>query len=240
MLYLYGKNSVRERLLQNPKSIQEVWVRKQFDTKDILHLLNTHNIFYHICADKDVGKYVPGKKHQGIVAKVEGFEYACLDKILESKNLPILIFLDQVQDPQNLGNIMRTLACFGNIVLCVTKQRSCAVNQTVLHVASGAENHVQVVLVHNMINTFIKIKQKGYWTCGTVIEQGESLNSIDLPFPLAIALGSEGGGLGPAIKKYLDFLITIPMNGANLSFNVSNATAILAYESIKQKQIKEK
>ncbi len=235
-MYLHGKNSVRERLLYQPDTIRQIWMRDNFDDASIIPLLYAHKVAFKKCSDKDVGRYVPGKKHQGIVAEVADFTYALLDDVVNDPQQPTLMFLDKVQDPQNLGGIMRTLACFGGIVLCISKHKSCSVNETVLHVAAGADNYLQVVQVSNTINALVKVKQAGYWTVGMVVDEGKPLDRDSLVFPLAVVLGSEGEGIGPSVQKYLDFSVTIPMYGADLSFNVSIAAAILAYECVQQKK----
>ena len=233
-MYLYGKNSIKERLKKNPQTIKKIWMRDHVATSSLGQDIKEKGISFSIGSEKDISRYLPGKKNQGIVALVNDFVYQSLDNILDTNDLPLLIFLDKVQDPQNLGSIMRTLACLGHFVLCLSKHSSCLVNQTVLHVASGAENYLPVVQVSNIINAIIKIKKKGYLTVGTVAEKSHILERDTFSFPLALVLGSEGSGIGTAIRKHLDYLVHIPMKGANLSLNVSIATAIIAYEAMLQ------
>jgi 23S rRNA (guanosine2251-2'-O)-methyltransferase len=145
-----------------------------------------------------------------------------------------LIFLDSISDPQNLGSIIRTAACFGDFAVVLPKHGACEVNDTVLHVASGGENFVPVAMVTNLSSALIQAKEAGYWTVGTVVEGGEVLHKVSLPFPLCLVLGSEGRGIRQGLHNQLDIKVNLPMK-AQLSFNVAVSCAIFCYEISRQK-----
>ena len=228
--YLYGKNSIRERLQTNPETILKLFVKDTFKDFNILNLAQQVKIVYQQMSPKDLEKLKPNAHTQGIVAQIKPFAYTSLNNILSKSPLPTLLFLDKLNDPHNLGAIMRVVACMGGFAICVSKHQSCEVTDAVVHVASGGENYVPLIQVSNLINTFKAIKKEGYWVAGTVVKGGTVLGKDSLPKPLAVVFGSEGEGLGPAIQKHLDMKITILMQGAPLSLNVGMATAMVCYE----------
>ncbi len=238
LMLLYGRNSVLERLKANPVSINKVILQDNFDSPHMEKLIRTNNISVEHLPSRKLARIKPAKDLQGIVAKVDKFSYTPFDDLLDQPQARqlSLIFLDRINDPHNLGVIIRTVACFGENALVIPKFKACEVNETVLHVASGGENYVPVSMVSNLSNAIIKAKGRGYWIMGAVLEaEAEDINKISLPFPLALVLGSEGEGIRYGIQKHLDIKARIPMEGAKLSFNVNMACAIFCHEISKQK-----
>ena len=236
-MYLYGKNSILERLKKNPKSIKKIFIDKDFRTLHVIEAIKAKNISTQFVTERELMKIKRADRLQGIVALVNDFEYTPLEELLskaKNENLS-LICLDNINDPHNLGSIMRTVACFGRFAVVLPRHASCEVNDTVMHVASGGENFVPVSMVNNMLTAIIKAKKAGFWVVGTVVEKGENINKASLPFPLCLVLGSEGKGIRPGIKKHLDLKVSLPMGGAQLSLNVATACAIFCYEISKQK-----
>lgn len=238
-MVLYGRNSVFERLKANPKSIRKVFLEENFQVPYIEELIKKNNIPVERLSAKDLVRVKPTKDLQGITARVEDFKYSSFEELLErpQDQRLTLIFLDRISDPQNLGVIIRTAACFGGFALIIPKFQACAVTEAVLHVASGGENHVAVCMVSNISNAIIAAKKQGYWIMGALVsDDAKSLNKVSLPFPLAVVFGSEGEGIRYGVKKHLDLEVQIPMKGAGLSFNVAMAGAIFCYEITRQKR----
>ena len=227
-MYLYGKNSVYERLMIKPESVKSIYIRDNFNAAHILNLLRSKRIPFRKVREKELLKIKRADRLQGIVAEVERFDYTELNVLLEPKDKDkrTLIFLDDIKDPHNLGSILRITACAGGFGVVIPRHSSCEINDTVMHVASGGENYTPVSMVSNTLNALTKAKQSGYWIAGTVVEGGKSIQSSNLPHPLALVLGSEGTGIKPAIQKHLDLSVTLDMKGANLSLNVAMAAAI--------------
>ncbi|MBL7085282.1 MAG: 23S rRNA (guanosine(2251)-2'-O)-methyltransferase RlmB [Candidatus Omnitrophica bacterium] len=235
---LYGKNSVLERLKSNPASIKKIFLQDNFDVTEIESLIKANKIPAERASARELARIRHAKDLQGVVARIERFEYSSFDELLNrpQDSLLTLIFLDKINDPQNLGVIIRTAACFGGFAVIIPKFRACEVNETVLHVASGGENYVPVSMVSNLSNTIIKAKACGYWVMGTLLsDDAEDISKITLPFPLALVLGSEGEGISYGVQKRLDVKARIPMRGAKLSFNVSMACAVFCHEITKQR-----
>ena len=237
-MFLYGKNSVFERLKANPETVKKVFLQTDFNVPRIDDLIKSKNISVKYVSKKELYKLKQADSLQGVVAEVDRFEYAYFEDLLnrpKEKQLSF-IFLDRVYDPQNLGAIMRTAACFGKFAIVIPKHKACEVNETVLRVASGGENFVPVSMVSNLANCLIEIKKAGYWVVGAVLEDGEDISRTVLPFPLCLVLGSEGKGVRYGTQKHLDSKVLIPMEGASISYNVTAACAIFCYEISRQRK----
>jgi 23S rRNA (guanosine2251-2'-O)-methyltransferase len=237
-MLLYGKNSVWERLRADPGSIRKVLLSDKFSEPEIERLIEEHAIPSERLTSAELEKKRPAKDVQGILAKVRKFEYAGFGEMLDAPETErrTLVFLDRVNDPHNLGVIVRTTACFGGFAVIIPEFEACEVNETVLHVASGGENYTPVSMVTNISRSIEEAKQAGYWIAGAVVDDdAASIEQASLPFPLGIVLGSEGSGIRPGVRKHLDIKVRIPMEGAPLSFNVNIACALLCYEIRRQR-----
>lgn len=236
-MYLYGKNSVLERLKADPASIRKVYIQDNFRAPHIIEIIKSRKIPLVKVDEKELLKIKRADRLQGIIAETPKYEYASFDKLLNYSNEKPLsfIFIDGLNDPHNLGSIMRIAACFGGFAIVIPDHGSCEVTEAVLHVSSGGENFVPVVKVTNLSTSLLKAKKAGYWAVGTVVEEGEDINSVSLPFPICLVLGAEGKGIRYGIQKHLDIKVTLPMKGAELSFNVAMAAAIFAHEINKQR-----
>lgn len=143
--------------------------------------------------------------------------------------------LDGINDPHNLGVIIRLAACIGSYALCIASQGCCPINETVLHVASGGENSVPVTQVESLNETLQQLKKAGYLCLATTVDHGTNPRNLLTSFPLCLMLGAEGRGLSQELVKAADATITIPMPGAQLSLNVAMACSMLLYEFMQQK-----
>ena len=233
-MYLYGKNSVAERLKANPKTIKKIFLQNNFNASELLDLIKSSGIPTKYFTQRDLSRIKRADRLQGIVAEIDRFNYTPFERLLDNKGLS-LIFVDNINDPHNLGSIIRTAACFGKFAVIIPRHSSCEVNDTVMHVASGGENFAAVSVVNNMSTALIKAKKAGFWVAGAVVEDGENVSQTSLPFPLCLVLGSEGKGIRHGVKKQLDLRISLPMSGAPLSFNVAMACAMFCYEIVRQK-----
>lgn len=238
-MFLFGRNSVLERFKANPASIKNILIEKDFKDPRIMEMAVSLKIPVKIVSDKELSKLNRAERVPGIIAEIEGFRYASFSDLIERKEASrrTFIFLDGVTDPQNLGAVIRITACLGGFVVVIPEHESCKVNETVLNVASGGENYVPVCRIGNMSNALIRAKSLGYWIAGTVVEGGDYLEKIDFPFPVCLVLGSEGKGIHYGVRKQLELKITLPMRGAELSFNVAMASAIFCYEINRQRNL---
>lgn len=238
-MLLYGKNSVFERLKANPASIRKILLEDRFHYPPIEKLIQQKNIPVERLSSQQLLRIKHTDNLQGIIAKVDSFRYTPFDDLLSQpfERKLTLVFLDRVYDPQNLGAIIRTTACFGGFALIIPKFKACGVNETVLHVAQGGENYVPIACVTNMAYAVRAAKNEGYWIMGAIVAaEASDINHTAIPFPAGLVLGSEGSGLRYGINKLIDVRVRIPMQGASLSFNVAIACAIFCYEITKQRK----
>lgn len=236
-MFIYGKNSVLERLKTHPSSIKNLYIQDSFDISSIDNVIQSAGITCRILSKHELNCIKRIDKLQGILAEVEPFRYTPFSELIKHhQKQKTLIFLDRIYDPQNLGAIIRTAACFGNYAIVIPKHKACEVTETAVHIASGGENYVPVSLVNNLSNALIEAKRNNYWITGAIVKGGEDITSTKFPFPLGIVLGSEGEGIRYGVEKHIDIKVYIPMKGTPLSFNVTIACAIFCYEVSKQKK----
>lgn len=236
-LFLYGKNSVVERIKNNPSTVKNIFIKEDFDDHNIVKLIKKTKISFRFVSQKQLLKIKKTNRTQGIIAEVKPFEYSCFEDLVlsQDKNRLSFLFLDNIYDPHNLGAIIRTAACFGRFAVVIAKHRACEINDTVLHVACGGENFVPIAM-GNLSQMLIFAKAQGFWVAGAVVGKGKDIGGIELPFPVCFVLGSEGKGIRPGIEKHLQLKVNLPMQGAKLSFNVSVACGIACYEIAKQRK----
>ena len=236
-MYLYGRNSVLERIQARPETVRRVSMREGLSIPDLEKAIRQKQIQLERLPAGELDRTRPQKDLQGVVARVDLFHYenpdALIDTALGEKRT--LIFLDRINDPQNLGVIIRLAACFGKYSLVIPSREACQVNETVLHVASGGENYVPIANANNLAPVLDAAKKAGFWVAGAVVgDEAQDITSVSFPFPLALVMGSEGGGIRKGLQKRIDIHARIPMRGVPLSFNVSMACGIFLHEISKQ------
>lgn len=237
-MYLYGRNSTYERIMSRPGSVRTVYLREGLSLPSLERLIAHKKIPCERISASSLDRMRPQKDLQGVVAKVDLYEYTPSEKLISDalESGGTLIFLDRVNDPHNLGVIIRLSACFGGFSLIIPSREACQVNETVLHVASGGENYVPIASVNNLAPVIDEAKELGFWIAGAMVDEAaEDITRASLPFPLGLVLGSEGGGIRKGLQKRLDIRAFIPMRGAPLSFNVSMACGIFCHEITKRK-----
>ena len=237
MIRLFGKNQVIERLKTRPKTIKKIIYNQGIENKFIKKLAIENNIPQTYLAEKEFTFIAKNINNQGVFAETQDFVYSDLQDILQApkKDKLTLIALSNITDPQNLGSILRTAACFGKFALIIPKHRSVSINETVLRVACGGENYIPIIQETNLIPVIKQAKDAGYWVAGTVVEDGEDIQNFKFTFPLCLVIGSEDKGIRSGLLNHLDFKVTLPMPGAELSLNAAVATAIFCYEISRQR-----
>ena len=236
-----GRNSVIE-LLESGKDINKIFVEKgekHGSIHKIIAMAKTRKI---IIVEKDkrqMEEIAQNKNYQGVIAIIPPFSYCeiedILDKAKKEKDDPFILILDGIEDPHNLGSIIRTAETAGVHGIIIPKRRAASVNSTVAKVSSGAIEHMLVARVNNISDAIEKLKKEGLWICGTDINTDKYYYEQDLTGPLGIVIGNEGKGIGEKVKKNCDFLVKIPMLGKVTSLNASVSTGIVIYEALKQR-----
>lgn len=234
---LFGKNPVIERLRANPHSIRKITIQRGFsEAAYISKKAKQWNIPVRVVERHKMDKMTRNTNSQGVVVDIDDFEYMSYDELLEYalKKKKVLLFLDELNDPQNLGGIIRSLGCFGSFVIVLPTHKSVKITEAVLRVASGGENYVQIAQVPNLSKAIRKAKDEGFNVIGAVVKDGDPIHKIKLRFPLGLVVGSEAKGVREVTQKVLDAKVTIPMHGQGVTFNAAVATSILCYEIVKQ------
>ena len=179
------------------------------------------------------------ENYQGIIAIVPPFEYVEVEDILdyakEKEEDPFILILDGIEDPHNLGSIIRTAETAGVHGIIIPKRRAAAVNSTVNKASAGAVEHMKIARVTNITDTIDRLKKAGLWICGTDVNTDKYYYNQDLTGPLGIVIGNEGNGMSEKVKKNCDFNVKIPMKGKIQSLNAAVSAGIIVYESVKQR-----
>lgn len=183
-------------------------------------------------------QYAEGKNTQGIIALKSSFRYSEIDEILldaENSKFPLILLLDSIQDPHNLGAIIRTAECAGVNGIISTIRNSASVNNTVEKTSAGATSHIKIALANNLVNTIEILKQSGYWVVGSKLGNSKNYSVIDYKQPIAIVIGNEEKGIRHLVAEKCDYLAEIPMKGKIQSLNVSVAAGVLLFEVLRQR-----
>lgn len=234
-MQIEGKNAVREAL-RSDVTIDKITTLKSLTDKETLSLVATakQKGIKVVCVDKLVlDRESKTGRHQGIIATTSDFEYSSLEELVVGDN-PLIVILDGVLDPHNLGSIIRVCECAGASGVVISKHRSCQVNETVARVSAGAVQHVKVAKVTNVNYAIEFLKEKGVWVYSADMD-GASIYQTDLTGPCAIVIGGEGEGVHQTTRKISDGIISLPMFGKVNSLNASVATGIVLYEVVRQR-----
>ncbi len=236
-----GRNSVLE-LLESGKDINKIFVEKGEKHGSIHKILAIAKERRIIIVEKDkrqMQEMAQTQNYQGVIAIVPPFEYCEIEDILEdaeSKNEdPFVLILDGIEDPHNLGSIIRTAETAGVHGIIIPKRRAAAVNSTVSKTSAGAVEYMKIARVTNISDAIDKLKKAGLWICGTDINTNKYYYNQDLTGPIGIVIGNEGSGMSEKVKKNCDFLVKIPMKGKVTSLNASVSTGIVVFEALKQR-----
>lgn len=235
-----GRNAVME-VLKGSRSVNRLLVANgssEGSMREIIALAKEKGINIQFYDRSKLDAMAPGIRHQGVLAQVPPVQYAELEDILQiardRNEPPFIVLLDELEDPHNLGAILRTADAAGVHGVLIPKHRSCPLSATVAKTSAGAVEHVPVARIGNMVQTIKKLKKEGLWVAAADMD-GTDYYDTDLTGSLLLVIGSEGQGVGRLIKEQCDFVVRIPMVGKINSLNASVAGSILMYEAMKQR-----
>lgn len=224
-MYVCGKNVLKETPVDK---IHKVFLREYFKDNEVIDYLKSNKIHFEFVNINRLNKMVK-ENHQGIVIDVDDYEYYKLDDILDEN---FVVLLDHLEDPHNLGAIIRTCECAGIKAIIIPDNRSVRVNETVMKISVGAINNVKVVLVSNLNNAIKKLKDNFFFVYAADMD-GKDYRNVDYAEKRALVIGAEGAGVSRIIRESADEIISIPMYGKINSLNASVSAAILIYGMIK-------
>ncbi len=241
--YIYGIQPVKESLLAGRRKIHCLFIsvgRHGEAIENIKEIAEKLDIPIKIIDRIEIEKLVKHKKHQGVVAKVEPLQEISLDDLIEtskqSSQDPLLVVLDCIEDPRNLGAISRSCLAFGAHCIIIPKDRSADISATAIKASAGALEYLPFIKVTNLARTIEVLKNNGIWIVGTEMKASTTIWDADLRGPLCLVIGGEGKGMRRLIREKCDFTVSIPINAGINSLNASTAASICLYEIIRQRK----
>lgn len=236
-----GRNAVLE-LLESGRDINKILVangEKHGSIHKILAIAKERKIIVTEMERNKLNQIAQTPNNQGVIAIVPPYDYCEIDDILEEakrKNeMPFILILDGIEDPHNLGSIIRTAETAGVHGIIIPKRRAASVNSTVSKVSAGAVEYMKIARVNNINETIRYLKEEDVWICGTDMDTNTIYTKQDYKMPIAIVIGSEGFGMSRLVKENCDFLVKIPMKGKITSLNASVSAGIIMYEVVKNR-----
>lgn len=238
---LVGRNAVTEAL-KSGRGINKLWIAsgdREGSVAEIAALAKERGIVVQYVERAKIEALAGGHRHQGVLAYVAPVPYAELEDILKAAEAkgeaPFIVLLDELEDPHNLGALLRTADATGVHGILIPKRRSVSLNATVAKTSAGAVEYVPVARIGNIAQTLKKLKEKGFWVAGADMDGEKAYYEADLTGPLVLVVGSEGNGMSRLTKEACDFIVRMPMVGRINSLNASVAGSILMYESMRQR-----
>jgi 23S rRNA (guanosine2251-2'-O)-methyltransferase len=226
---LYGRNAVREAL-RGPRVVRQVWAGERAAREPWLRGVPG----LRTVGGEELEERAGSPDHQGVCAEAAAYGYAGEEELLTAAD-PLLVVLDEIQDPQNLGAICRTAECAGATGVIIPERRAAEVTPAVCKASAGAVEHLRIARVRNIADFLAAAKRRDIWCYGASAEAGLAPDRLALTGGVALVLGSEGKGLRPRVRKACDQLVALPLRGQIESLNVGAAAAAILYEAVRQR-----
>ena len=232
-MLVYGRNVAKEILKKN-KKVLKIILQDGFDDKEINSLIEKGNFNVEFKKKKEIERLVDGA-HQGIIISIPDYSYKNLNEVLK-KDSKFLVILDHLEDPHNLGAIIRTCEAAGVDAIIMPKDRQVQINATVMKTSVGTLDNMDIVSVTNLVQTINILKESGFWVVGTALENSIDYRDIDYSSKIALIIGNEGSGMSRLVTKACDYIAKIPMYGKTNSLNASVAAGIMIYEVVRNRK----
>jgi 23S rRNA (guanosine2251-2'-O)-methyltransferase len=232
---------VTEALRSSPERMNKLFIAKGARGEviaEIRQLAKRNHVVTKVLPKRALERYAPGASHQGVVASMAPVRYADADDLVQpypDGRPALVVLLDGITDPQNLGAILRTAEAVGVTGAMIPRHRSASLTSVVAKHSAGASQFIPVARVPNIVPMIERLKENGLQVVGTMGEAQATIYDVDLTQPIAIVIGSEGAGLRPLVQKKCDLLVRIPMRGKISSLNASAAAAVVLYEVLRQR-----
>jgi len=244
MHYIYGINAVSEALKARGRAFEWVGMAKERHDLRLQRLIEDCRrlgVPMRFLQRTELDRMVGNSAHQGVVAVTSAKQYSDLDDVVGAKRgqYSLIVVLDGVEDPHNLGAILRTADAAGADGIVIPERRAASVTGTVTKASAGASEHLPIARVTNIARTVEELKERNLWTVGLDERGSQTYDALDYNMDCALVLGAEGKGLHDLVKRKCDFLVSIPMLGKVSSLNVSVAAAVVLYEIVRQRRARE-
>ena len=231
-MIVFGKNVARDLLLNNNKKVEKIILQEGFSDNEILSLIENRKINVIVKQKREIDRLISGV-HQGILLYIPDYQYSTIES---AYNDDVVVILDHLEDPHNLGAIIRTCEAAGIRSIILPKDRQVQINATVMKTSVGTLDNMNMISVTNLVNTINKLKDNGFWIVGTALENSVDFKTIDYSGKIALVIGNEGSGISNIVANNCDFLAKIPMYGKTNSLNASVAAGIMIYEIIRNRK----
>lgn len=236
--FIAGRNPVAEAL-RSGRALNKVMVQDGArGVTEIIAAAKEKGVAVEFVKSDKLDKLAQGVRHQGVVAYAAPVEFKTLEDALKKAaakgEAPFLMLLDELQDPQNLGALIRTADAAGVHGILLPKRRSCPLNAVVAKISAGAVEYVPVIQIGNIVQQLKDLKKQGFWVAGADMD-GEPYTKTNLTGPLVLVIGAEGKGIGRLVKENCDIIVSLPMQGGVNSLNAAAAGAVLMYEVVRQR-----
>lgn len=231
-MIVFGKNVARDLLLNNNKKVEKIILQDGFSDNEILSLIENRKINVITKQKREIDRLISGV-HQGILLYIPDYQYSSIESVY---NDDVVVILDHLEDPHNLGAIIRTCEAAGIKSIILPKDRQVQVNATVMKTSVGTLDNMNMVSVTNLVNAINKLKDNGFWIVGTALDNSVDFKTIDYSGKIALVIGNEGSGISNIVANNCDFLAKIPMYGKTNSLNASVAAGIMIYEIIRNRK----
>lgn len=245
--FIYGKNAIIEALESGNREFNRILIsntsRADEKIERIKELAKTNGVVFQFVGKEKLNQIAQEARHQGVVAQIAPIKYWDLDDFIEknSNELTSVVILDGVEDSHNLGAIIRSCVCAGVKGIILPSRRGVLVNSTVEKTSAGAVNHISIIKVNSIVNAVQRLKEKNYWVIAADHHSDDNYYDIDYTdMNFALIMGAEHAGVSKSLLKLSDFKVKIPMLTNFNSLNVSNATAIILFESVRQRVSKKR
>lgn len=244
--YIFGRNAVLEAIAAG-RSIEKIFVSYGTEGESIARIYSSAKKNKIACANYDKRKFIalersvfpPGTKTQGVIALLRDFDLLTIDELIDSAfaaaKLPIVVALDEISDPQNLGAIARSAECAGAQGIVITAKNSSPITPVAVKISAGALGRIPIAKVSSLTQAFTKMKDAGFWVVGTEMEAEKNFTDNVYDTPVVIVIGSEGEGMRQSTRKHCDFTVKIPMKGTLNSLNASVTAGIMLFEALRQR-----
>ena len=240
--FIYGKNAIIEALEANKREFNKILIlntsRADEKIEKIKQLAKSLGIIFQFVSKEKLNQIAGDARHQGVIAQIAPIKYVDLDDFIDSHSddLTSVVILDGIEDSHNLGAIIRSCVCAGIKGIIIPSRRGVLINSTVEKTSAGAVNHISIIKVNSVVNAVQRLKEKNYWVIASDHHAKDNYYDIDYTnMNFALIMGAEHAGISKSLLKLSDFIVKIPMLTNFNSLNVSNATAIILFESVKQK-----
>ena len=231
-MLVYGRNVAKD-LLKKRKTIKRIFLQENFDDKEIIPLIEKNKIDVQYKSKKEIDHLANGV-HQGIILDIPDYQYKSLDEVINNSNF--IVMLDHLEDPHNVGAIIRTCEAAGVDGIILPTDRQVQINSTVMKTSAGTLDNVNIVSVTNVANTIDKLKKAGFWIVGTALDDSVDYREIDYSGKIVLIIGNEGSGMTNLVTKKCDYIAKIPMYGTTNSLNASVAAGIMIYEVVRNRK----